>query len=243
MTSADGDAEPAPAGRHVVPLDVNVWRPVLGELQRAVVAVIVMLNLLNAFAIASDPQEGGRRWLLLDGESNPTTWASTLILAGAAALGMVCRVVDRPGRATFWSLIAAALLVMSLDEVATIHERVGGGIGSALDDDGLAYLWVVPVTIGAAVVIVLLWRSRPHLERGTTRALLLGAGTFAFGALGMEALIVLTPWTYADWDTEALIMTSVEENLEMIGALVMAGALAGHAAAVLEPADQDTAID
>lgn len=214
---------------------VRLLLPMAAQVLRVVILAMVVLNVLNAYVIVADPRVGDRAWLLLDGESNPTTWLSASIWLCAAMLAWLCSQVDGRARRLYWSAVALVLLGMSFDEVATVHERVGGNLGAILGDkDRLEYLWVVPVGMAAIGVLGVLWRMRPHLPPATRRALLLGAGTAIGGAVLLEAARPLVFGSYGMWTTQVLVLTSLEENLEMIGGVIVNWALFRHAARLHE---------
>ncbi len=214
------------------PPDLSLWVPVVRDAGRFAICGVVVLNVLNVFAIASNPRVDERYWFLLDGESNPTTWLSTTILLGAAVLAMACREVDVPRRRPFFSLLCLVLLAAAFDEVSTVHERVGGNLADAAGNfDGLGYLWVIPWSLVAVAAVVLLWRTRPQLPEASRRGLLWGGATAVGGAVIGEVLRPSLLRSYSQWGIEVLTLTSVEENLEMIGGLIIGWVLARHALA------------
>lgn len=225
--------------RRSVP-DLEPWAGPSAQVGSAAIIAIVIVNILNAYAIIAGPWENERDWFLLNQESNPGTWLSVVMLCGAALLAGVCQVVDRRQRRAFWSLVALALLAMSFDEAATVHERVGGNVDSAIDSGSdLTYLWVIPWAALAVVVAVVMWRLRPQLPTSTRNGLLLGAGVAVGAAIGLELLATETVNSSGASDATQLSLYSVEENLEMIGVLIIAYTLARHALAVSRRARTD----
>lgn len=205
---------------------------------RVTIAAIVVVNILNAYAIVAGPRENERYWYLVVTETSPSTWLSVTMLSGSALLAGVCWRVDTRQRQTFWALVMLSLLAMSLDDAAEVHERVGGNVGDALGDaSGLSYLWVAPWAAIAAVIGRVLWRLRPRLPAPVRRWLLIGAGMSIGAAVVLEVVATKTVNRGGEGSlTERLLLYSVEENLEMIGVLIIAYVLARHALAVSEQA-------
>ena len=195
----------------------------------ALLGVIVLLSVANLISIALGADDKGTRYLLLALESNPSTWFSAMQLGLAAALAFA--VGHGRADAHNWGIVAALLAFLSLDEVATIHERLGGlpvlpGIGSRT--------WA-----GAGLVLVALvaWRLLPwtlRLEPPLRFALLAGGALFVAGAVGFEVLA-------GDWrvghgeDAMYWALTTAEEDLELVGVFVVVRLLLAHLRAAAAP--------
>ena len=194
-------------------------RMVLGLL-----AVVVLLNIANAWSIAFGADTSASRYLLLALERNPSTWCSSALLALAGSLAFV---VGR-GRADVarWNLIAGILWLLSVDEVASFHERFSGipvipGIGSR----GWA-------GAGLLLVVVVAWKLLPWaaaLEGGLRFALFAGGAVFVTGAIGFEVLSGNHEVTHGR-DTAYWALATIEENLELLGALLVVRGLLDHLA-------------
>lgn len=223
MSDAHGDASATAP-------DLTPWVPMAATVGRATVMAIIVVNILNAFAIVAGPREAERYWFLLVTETGPSTWLSVTMLSGTALLAAICWRVDERRRRPFWLLVSLAALAMSLDDAAEVHERVGGNVGSALgDQDRLEYLWVLPWAAVAAAIAIALWRMRPRLPLSVSGPLAVGAGTTIGAALVLEVVAARTVNRWGT-ETERLVLYSVEENLELIGIAVFASTLAKHAA-------------
>lgn len=184
--------------------------------------VLVALNVANAVSVLLGADDRGSRYLLLALESNPSTWWSAIQLGLAAVLALA---VGR-GRtdARNWRTVAVVLAFLSLDEVATIHERLGGlpvlpGIGSRT--------WA-----GAGLVLVALvaWRLLPwalRLEAALRAGLVAGGLLFVTGAVGVEVLAGNWRVTHGE-DGWYWLLATVEEDLELLGVFVVARVLLAH---------------
>ncbi|MBO6539069.1 MAG: hypothetical protein JJ969_06655 [Rhizobiaceae bacterium] len=130
------------------------------------------------------------RHISLDGELNIATWYSSTLMLAAAFLAWVCSRGDAERRQRpYWLLIATVMLLMSVDETASIHESfitVLEGWGE--HSDYLHFSWVVlgiPATILFAVVMV---PFLLRLERRVAVMMIFAGGLFVFGALVMEMI-------------------------------------------------------
>lgn len=130
------------------------------------------------------------RHISLDGELNIATWYSSTLMLAASFLALVCSRGDADRRQRpYWLLIAAVMLLMSIDETASIHESfitVFEGWGE--HSDYLHFSWVVlgiPATILFALVVV---PFLLRLERRVALMMILAGGLFVFGALVMEMI-------------------------------------------------------
>ena len=195
----------------------------------ALVGAVVVLNVLNAASIALGADTERTRYFLLAREANPSTWFAALLLGGTALAAYVGG-AGRPDART-WRVVAAIFLVMSLDEVGTFHEWLGAvpvvpGIGSRG--------WAGAGVVLAAVVGFRLFRWVLTLDTALRFALLAGAVVFLGGAVGFE--VAAGEWETAHGrDTGFWLLSSVEENLELAGVLLVLRAVLEHLAARATP--------
>lgn len=162
--------------------------------------------------------------LSLSYEQNLPTWYSSMLLA-AAALGCArIGACARAGRAHWWAL-AGIFTAMSFDEIAELHERLGGLVGTG----GVLYFdWVIPaagaLAVFAAIFVRFWWQLPPPLRGRLAWAGVLYVG----GAVLME--LPLGYWTEAHGaDTFGYaVIDWVEESLEIAGATALVLALWQH---------------
>lgn len=184
--------------------------------------VIVALNVGNVVSVALGADDKATRYLLLAFERNPSTWFSAFQLALAALLALAVG-HGRPD-ARNWRFVAALLALLSLDEVATFHEKLGGlpvlpGIGSRS--------WA-----GAGLVLAALaaWRLLPwamRLDRPLRFALLAGGAMFVVGAVGFEVLSGDRFVSHGE-DGVYWALASIEEDFELVGVFVVVRLLLAH---------------
>lgn len=191
---------------------------------RGVLAVVLVLNVANAACIVAGANTAGTRYWLLALERNPSTWLSSALLA---LTGLAAWAAGR-GRsdARTWNVVAAILGVLSLDEVATFHERLGAvpgipGIGSRG--------WAGAGLLIAVVVAYRLRRWVLALDGALRVAFFLGGAVFVSGAVGFE---VISGNHQASHGSDRIYWTlaTIEENLELLGVLVVLRGLLDHLA-------------
>lgn len=201
-----------------------------------ILVVISVALLLVTFASYALEGSGALSRLLfrfgLGGENNVGAWWSGMLLFLAAALafdGYANRAKalrERRG----WLALAAALLLLSFDEVASLHEY--------LANLGLGYL--VPLgALGLALVGYALWQLRAAGVSARTLALLLAA----FALLALVPLQEIVQHTYVWTDSRIYgLRAMVEEGTEILAMLLLIVATRPNSAALLAHAGEVLAV-
>lgn len=173
---------------------------------------------------ALDPESSLRSALSLSYEANLPTWYSSGLL-WTAALGLACCGWREPGRdRTWWWLLAAIFMLLSLDESIELHEELGGA-----ELHGVLYFsWVVPGALLTGLFCAAylgFWRRLPTTTR---RAFAWAFAIFVGGALGME--LPLGAWVelHGDENLGYAALDFVEESLEIAGLSVFLVAISEH---------------
>jgi hypothetical protein len=197
-------------------------RPLLG----AIVAVWLPLAALSLAGQLYLYVFGGTdtrvpRRLNVDSELTVWSWfQSTLLFACAALLAVAAFVAyrRRDRYVRHWFVLSLALLWVSVDEAAAIHELTITPLHNALDTHGIFYFaWVIPALLVVVVLGLAYMKFLGSLPREVRTLFICAAGTYVIGALGGD--LVGGHWYEAhggDNLTYAL-MTQVEENLETAG--------------------------
>ncbi len=164
----------------------------------------------------------------VDGEANIPTWfsSSQLLVAGSVVgLAAFAGQPERNPSRLFFLVVAVCFVFLSMDEVATVHEQIGGRLKK------LAFVprfadshggWIVLYALIAAALLVVNWRNllacwTRHRRAAVTLGL--GASLISAGAIGVE--IASFGLTRDPHSLDYLLAVSVEEFLEMIGGTVL----------------------
>ena len=179
--------------------------------------------------------------------SIPTWYSSFALLLCSVLLAAIAAAKKRHNdRFTFhWAALSILFLLMSMDEVATIHEALGESVGVVAelffdyDPGGLLYAaWVIPGAIFVLVVALAYLSFFFHLPRKTKLWFLVAGVLFVGGALGMEMLSARLSSFYGWENLENMpnnvkmviaVQTALEELFEMLGVVVFIYALLSYA--------------
>jgi hypothetical protein len=193
------------------------------------VPAILLLNVANAIAVFlyhHRHHHGGKFFqeFSLDREANVPSWfSSALLLTAAAVLALVAldALARRARWGRHWAGLSVVYVVLSLDETAEIHERIGSWLRAHLHLHGpLHYAGVIPMLAVALFVGITYVRFLRALPRRTMLGVLLAAAIYITGAAGVEAASGWWAEGHGSKSTALLLVSTVEENLEMFGTLL-----------------------
>lgn len=213
---------------------------------RALGAVVMALTAAHAFCqfilrpyLGLDNVLGLVPFVNLGLENNLPTWYSSAVLlfcAGIlAVIGHRARALRMPHART-WAALAAVFVFLSLDETASIHERMSAPVKAHL---GSVYnAWVIPASVMVLVGGLLAYRFVMDLPRRTRHLVILAGVLFVGGAMGLEAVAgaIRTIYPYnAEYELTLRLIATLEELLEMVGVVVFAYALLDYLGSLPEP--------
>lgn len=204
------------------------------------IAILLLLSLAGQIAkyrFGLPTGFGLIRLFYVDEENNLPTWYQSIAYLFAAVLLALIAVPLWRQRATFarhWAALAAIFLCLSLDEMGSLHEStmepmqrlIGVPVGA------WAPTWVILGLLAVAVLGLAYLRFffvhlavRERVQVGLAATLLVG------GAIGVEmanAAIDLGPQMTRKQTLTYVIMSHVEEALEMLGLAVFIDFLLGR---------------
>ncbi len=234
--------EPGKTDRTSVPLTPSTSRTVAWVLGAAICCLTAAstLSQLYRFTVRDGQSRGWIERLYLDREQSIPTWfqAATL-LACAGLLHAIARAKrrnhDRHTRA--WRGLALIFLLLSLDEVAGLHEVTSAPLRAALHADGLfRFAWVVPGTAFASVIGLLYVRFLIDLAPVTRWQVLVAAALYVGGAVGMEMISGAYVSAHGvDTPAYAIGLVTLEELLEMLGMSLFCYTLVSYLGRQVEP--------
>ncbi|WP_412026428.1 hypothetical protein [Deinococcus yunweiensis] len=158
----------------------------------------------------------------------PSLYSAALLLASALLVGLLARTATpRMGiQARGWRMLTWVFAYLTADEYLHLHELLTAPMRQLLRVDGvLHYAWVVPY---AALGVVLLAVLAPFLRSLPPRVLgrMLGAAAaYVLGAVGLELLGGLLDSRLGEAAPALLAASTLEEGLEMTGAILFIGVL------------------
>ena len=163
--------------------------------------------------------------LWVDREANLPAWFSSALFFIAAILAAMIAAATRQERSSHlgWPVVAGILLLLSIDEVAQLHEILAGysaragGLG-LFPEGGKFFSWVSFVIPPVALVCWLAARFLRTLPGAVGNRLGAGLALFLSAALGVEALTGQIAFDLQTW--RYLIFATIEEGAEMIGVIV-----------------------
>jgi hypothetical protein len=158
-----------------------------------------------------------------------------------------------------WGVLSVILLLLSLDEVASIHEAIGQQSENLLHSvtgltpgGAIKFFWVVPGAILALIVLLAYLRFLADLPRSTRRSFLFAGALFVLGALGLEMLsaqVSSSSEGIANLFGSAIpkimigLQTCVEEMFEMLGLTAFVYALLAYISSYAEDISVRVRID
>jgi hypothetical protein len=225
----------ARAARHVPASESRAVSISRGRITRAMlitIGVLTLASLLQTAWVTGNSSASLPPLLALfnlDSEANAPTWFSSLLLLGCSALLWAIgrgRRQQALGGAARWTGLALVFTLLSLDEMAGIHEML---LNTLRDVGGPAVL-VAGITLLAGLGLVLLFASILRDLPGRVRVgLLLGVGVYVLGAAVLEAADQRFSASTPDAPLAYALLTTVEEVLEMVGLVMLLHTLMGYA--------------
>ena len=192
------------------------------------VATLLTIDaLLVALYLAMHATQGEIAILSVAEERSIPTWYASMKLLVVAQIGVTAAFMTRgPARLALLGL-AAMFLLFSIDEIASLHERIGWRLNAWLAaggprDELLLHrtgYWMVlllPPTLAALSFLAVAYGRTGRPAPATMVKALLGAGLFLSGAAGLEALQNFLPD-----GTIILVAIAIEEGFELAGVTFM----------------------
>lgn len=174
---------------------------------------------------------GVGRWLDMNSESSVSTWYNVSLLALAAAMAALAAIATpEPRQRLAWGVLAALVLLLSIDEKVQVHEQLpelfGMSRGAAVTHE-----WLLPGVIIAGLGVAVLAYLVTALDRLVRRGLLLALLVYAAGTLVVEGLSGIAVRELAPEHPIRAAMPlweAIEESLEMLGCIVALSVILEH---------------
>jgi hypothetical protein len=177
----------------------------------------------------------------VNAEQNIPTWFSaSVLLLNSILLAAIASTKKALGDkyVTHWWGLAVIFLILSLDEIAGVHDRVNVLLTPMFGTRGVfTYFWVIPWSAFVVLVLLAYLRFFFALSRKVKWLFLAAGGLYIGGALGgdmvMGQLISMEGGLEERWwlgleERWVRLVVLAEEFLEMTGAIVFFYALTGY---------------
>jgi len=197
----------------------------------AVAAGLVVLHIVAMQLFINDELEFTNTWTLeywhiamfdLDEEEGFGTWFSALLLLFVGRLLLAAASSSRTasdGLRPWWIVLAVGFHVLSIDEVAGMHEYVN----SVLEEASENAVWTDVALVGLGAVALAYLPFLVRVRRRSAVLFVVAGLLYVGGAVGVER------WTGSDVNSLSYNMwTAFEEGLEMAGAIAMIYAVLDH---------------
>jgi len=163
-----------------------------------------------------------------DFENNIPTWYSSFqLLLAALFMGLIAawKLQIKDKYRIQWSILGVLLLLMSLDETASIHERFVQPLQNSLKLGGLLHFsWLILGFIIVAAFIIYFYKFFLHLDKKTRNKIIIAGGLYLAGVLGSELVGGWIVEAFGD-SIQYAVITTVEEMLELFGIALLINTL------------------
>lgn len=231
-----GDARPAQTAapeQHPARVDVSLLilrrRPIVATLSILVVVLFLlsMAGQVARFHFDRPTVLGLVDMFYLDLENNLPTWYQSVNFLFAAGLMTIIGLSDRNSGKPFaahWLGLATLFSLLSLDEVASLHESTIQPMQRLIVPTGVwAPTWVILGIALVGILILVYWRFFFHFGRRQRLHMALAGIIFLGGALAAEMMSgALFDTTDPDFKNSFsyAVLANIEELLEMAGLLI-----------------------
>ena len=199
---------------------------------------VVLFSLLHilgqciAFTLGSEGvAEPFIRLTNLDVErSIPTLLAFVMLLTCSFFLFIIASAKRKDGEGyMYWLVLSVIFLFLSIDESLGIHEGLMEKLRTLLNASGYFYFaWIIPYGMGLIVFLLAYTKFLFNLP-GKTRLLFIIAGfVYISGAIGLKLIGGRCYELYGEHSLSFVILSTIEEILEMAGTVLFIYALTSY---------------
>jgi hypothetical protein len=208
-------------------MEIHIPPKRIAKILAAITVVLGFLSLLTGYY-----RMGIASLFNVSAELNIPTWfSSSLLFTGSVLLAIIAINEHKThGRyVVHWTALSGVLLLLSVDEVSALHERMGGVVQGAFKSGLLNDLsWTVPAVMIVLCFVLAFAGFALNLPARTRRLFVLSAVFYLGGALVLEAVGGM--WrAHGGGSRVYTLMSTMEECLgEMLGITIFIYALASY---------------
>jgi hypothetical protein len=220
----DADAASCPAHDERVQaaghrVTLSVWKGLSVLVGAVVVAHLALTVSIEGFDFTG---KGQLSLFNLTHERSFGTWVNAALLAAAALATAAAALVPPPtgGRRlrNGWLALAGLIALMSVDEVAMMHEATIELVQSSLELPAfLRFGWMIPALLVIALYVVWQWRFFASLPAWLRTRLIMAGAVYLGAAVGLEMVESQIANTAGEEDARIVLqlLVGLEEGLEM----------------------------
>lgn len=200
----------------------------------AVAFVLVLASIagqLVRYLLGHDTVFGLIGLFYVDGERNiPTAFSVMLLFFAALLLASITilKNLSRDPYATGWAVLTFGFLFMAVDEESAIHAKLVEPVRKLLGEGPLGifyFAWVIPGILLVCLLLLFYLKFLCHLPSKTRRMFLVAAILFLGGSIGIELVGGFYAELYGQRNLTYSMIATLEESLEMAGAILFVYAL------------------
>ncbi|MEF3075655.1 hypothetical protein V2P20_11535 [Methylobacter sp. Wu1] len=172
----------------------------------------------------------------VDAEHNIPTFFTVFLLLSAALLLSVITLLERnrtASRVSHWLILSCGFLLMAVDELVSIHERLIKPIRNLLGNGNLGVFYFAWVILGIALIFFLAWfflKFWLRLPAKTRLTFFMAAVIYIGGSIGFEMIGGRYAEVHGLEDLTYKMIATVEESLEMAGIILFIRGLLAYIA-------------
>jgi len=160
----------------------------------------------------------------------PTLYSSVALIMSSFLLAVIAIGHIRQNEPYIaWFGLSIIFLFLSVDETASIHEKLIDPVRDSLDLSGLLYYsWVIPYDIALIALVVLYTRFLLRLGKNIRILFIVSGAIFITGAIGLELLGGLQHDLHGVYNIKYQLISTCEELFEMLGVMIFIYALLSY---------------
>ena len=210
-------------------------RAVTQFLLRVVASLVVLSSLSNITLLFFRDSRFAKYFLTvfsLDKEANiPTFYSFLALLFSSLLLSVIAHAknLDSSPYKQHWKILSFIFLYLSIDEASQLHEKLNHPMRNLLHGTGFLYFtWVVPLAVLVVIFLFSYSKFLFHLPVSTRKLFVAATALYIGGAIGVEMLGGYVAYTTGQENVSYVIVTTLEEFLEMLGIVVFIHALVSY---------------
>jgi hypothetical protein len=154
-------------------------------------------------------------------EANIPAWYSAFLMIIVSILCYLAGKVSESKLRKYYFVLAAGFILMSLDEISSVHEILNNPVRNALGLKGILYWsWIVPGILLVITVLIYFKNFFNLIDKKFRRLYLLSGTIYLMGAIVLE---MIGGWLYSHNLGNTVFYVSevvIEEGMEMSGLLL-----------------------